>query len=116
MLRRAADEDLQDASRLERQKRLDRLARDMDARQYAEFTRSRQVSFLGHKHRFSQKFCVWLSTDSTGKVILADDLVDMSVDPSGLEIFAYLAQELIGYLGKISLHERKSQFFSTVTS
>ena len=59
LLRRAADNDLQDASHLERQKRLERLSKDMDARQYAEFNRSRQVTFLGHKHRFSQKFCVW---------------------------------------------------------
>lgn len=59
LLRRAADHDLQDASFLERQKRLERLSKDMDARQYAEFNRSRQVTFLGHKHRFSQKFCVW---------------------------------------------------------
>ena len=57
LLRRAADNDLQDASHLERQKRLERLSKD--ARQYAEFNRSRQVTFLGHKHRFSQKFCVW---------------------------------------------------------
>jgi len=109
LLRRAADNDLQDASHLERQKRLERLSKDMDARQYAEFNRSRQVTFLGHKHRFSQKFCVWLTTDSTGKIILADDLVDMSIDQSGLEIFAYLAHELIGYLVDMALIIQKDE-------
>ena len=103
LLRRAADDDLPDASRIERQKRLDRLAKDMDARQYAEFTRSRQVGFLGHKHRFSQKFWSWLTTDSAGKQILADDLVDMAIDSSGLEIFAYLAHELIGHIVDMAL-------------
>ena len=50
-----------------------------------------------------------LTTDSTGKIILADDLVDMSIDQSGLEIFAYLAHELIGYLVDMALIVQKDE-------
>lgn len=103
LLRKAADDELQDACRLERHKMLDRVARHMDVRQYTDFTRARQVTFINHKHRFSQKFYVWLTTDSTGRAILADDLVDMSIDPSGLEVFAYLANEMIGLIVDIAL-------------
>jgi hypothetical protein len=113
LLRRAADEELLDASRLERLKRLDRLARDLDARHYAEFTRARQVGFIGHKHRFSQKFYIWLTTDGTGRAILADDLVDMVIDQSALEVFGYLAHEAVGLLVDMALVVQQDELGKT---
>ena len=45
--------------KMERLKRLDRLSRDLDEPKYAEFTRARQVNFLGTKMRHLAKFNDW---------------------------------------------------------
>lgn len=109
LLTQALNEELHDECRLERLKRLDRLSRDMDERHYAEFTRARQVSFLGHKHRFSQKFYLWLTTDATGKAILADELTDLQLDQSAMEAFAYLAYETVGQVVDMALLIRQEE-------
>ncbi len=44
LLSKAANEELPDEARLERLRRLDRVARTMDERRYADFSRARQVA------------------------------------------------------------------------
>ena len=49
---KAANEDLPDQVRLDRLRRQDLLSRNLDDRKYAEFTKARQVNFLGYKMKY----------------------------------------------------------------
>ena len=104
----ALNDELPDEQRMERLKRIDRLSRDLDQRRYAEFTRARQVSFLGHNMKFASKFQEWILTGISNNFsevtmgggtaqTLAGATTDQKVkmDRSGLEALAYLAYEVL---------------------
>ena len=90
--------------KMERLKRLDRLSRDLDEPKYAEFTRARQVNFLGTKMRHLAKFNDWLYRDlggGQGQLPRADK--------SGLEVFSYFAYETVGHLVDLAMIVRKEE-------
>ena len=121
LLSQALNDELHDEMRTERLKRLDRLSRDMDERRYAEFTRARQVSFLGHNMKFASKFHEWvLSGLKSCDPMMDDDLGNFSMnsnsiernvkmDRSGLETLAYLAYETVGYIVEMALLVRRDE-------
>lgn len=100
LLEKAVNEELYDEVRMERLKRMDRLSRDLDERKYAEFTRARQVNFMGQKMKYPQKFMDWLTKDTGG-------WLDLKIDKSAMEIFSYLAYETVGHLVELSLLVRR---------
>ena len=119
LLTQALNDELHDEMRTERLKRLDRLSKDMDERRYAEFTRARQVSFLGHNMKFASKFQEWILTGVrfSEPVIEDGDPLFLSsvssfdkkinVDRSGLEALAYLAYETVGHIVEMALLVRR---------
>ncbi len=103
----ASNEELPDETRMLRLRRLDRISRSLDERRYAEFTRARQVGFLGAKMRQQQKFLEWLMKDSAswmppGGGIGSGD-AGCKIDRSGLEVLSYLAYETVGQIVEMSL-------------
>ena len=118
LLSQALNDELHDEMRTERLKRLDRLSRDMDERRYAEFTRARQVSFLGHNMKFASKFHDWVLSGlkSCDPLIEEDNNFssnpnsierNVKMDRSGLETLAYLAYETVGYIVEMALLVRR---------
>ena len=115
----ALNDELHDEIRTERLKRLDRLSRDLDDRRYSEFTRARQVSFLGHNMKFASKFQEWLLTgirsfepiieEVDGQMFTSALSIDQKVkmDRSGLEGLAYLAYETVGTIVDMALLVRR---------
>ena len=101
-LSRAAREEIADEARLERLRRLDRIARVLDERRYVEFSKARQAGFLGAKMRHQQRFHDWLTRDS--QHWMPGDV--RGVDKAGVEVFAYLAYETVGRLTEMSLTVR----------
>lgn len=104
VLTQAANEQLHDECRLERLRRLDRFSRDMEIKSYAEFTRARQVSFLGHQMKLSQKFQEWMTQDSS-----FDSSEILPLDRTALEALSYLAYETIGQIVDMSLQIRHDE-------
>ena len=119
LLTQALNDELHDEIRTERLKRLDRLTRDLDERRYAEFTRARQVSFLGHNMKFASKFQEWILTgvrsseptieDVDHPILTSTISIDQKVkmDRSGLEALAYLAYETVGQIVEMALLVRR---------
>ena len=119
LLTQALNDELHDEMRTERLKRIDRLSRDMDERRYAEFTRARQVSFLGHNMKFASKFQEWILTalkssepvmeEGEPMILTSTASVEQKVkmDRSGLEALAYLAYETVGQIVEMSLLVRR---------
>ena len=119
LLSQALNDELHDEMRTERLKRFDRLTRDMDERRYAEFTRARQVSFLGHNMKFASKFQEWILTGlrSEEPVMDSDEYscsasissneTKVKIDRSGLEALAYTAYETVGQLVEMALLVRR---------
>ena len=119
LLSQALNDELHDEMRTERLKRFDRLTRDMDERRYAEFTRARQVSFLGHNMKFASKFQEWILTGlrSVEPVMDNDEYscsasqpsneTKVKIDRSGLEALAYTAYETVGQLVEMALLVRR---------
>jgi len=113
VLTQALNEEIHDEVRLNRMKRRDRFTRILDERKYAEFTRARHISFLGHNMRFAAKFREWVVTgikatpteDSQTAAAAANDPNNsrIKMDRSGLEALAYLAYETVGYIVEMAL-------------
>ena len=118
LLSQALNDELHDEMRTERLKRLDRLSRDMDERRYAEFTRARQVSFLGHNMKFASKFQEWvlsglkccdpmIEEDNNFSLNPNSNERNVKMDRSGLETLAYLAYETVGSIVEMALLVRR---------
>lgn len=103
---KATSEELQDEVRMERLRRMDRLSRDLDERKYAEFSRARQVSFLGAKmNKNVTRFHDWLLSET-------QSWFHMTVDRVALEIFSYFAYETVGHLVEMALIVRKESEYT----
>lgn len=99
MLIKASNEELNDESKMERLKRLDRVSATMDGKKYEEFAKARQVNFIGAKLKYQQKFHDW--------IVKGNDWLDMKIDRLALEIFSYLAYETVGQLVEMALLVQK---------
>jgi transcription initiation protein SPT3 len=102
ILEQAMNGELHDEARMERLRRMDRMSRELTGRRYNDFTRARQVNFLGNKMKYPQKFHDWLTKDTATWMEPG-----MKVDKAGMEIFTYLAYESVGQMVEMSLFVRK---------
>jgi len=112
VLTQALNEEIHDEVRWNRLKRRDRYTRILDERKYAEFTRARHISFLGHNMRFAAKFREWVVTGikatptddaNSNSSSSASQSNGIKMDRSGLEALAYLAYETVGYIVEMAL-------------
>ena len=81
------------------------MPRELTGKRYNDFTKARQVNFLGHKMRFPQKFHDWLVrrrrlSDTT------EGATSCRVDRSAIEAFTFLAYEAVGQIVEMSLLAR----------
>ena len=96
---------------MERLRRLDRVARSLDERRYADFARARQVGFLsstgvGRPGRIQQqRFLEWLTRDAESWMpgVGVGEAASCKIDRSGLEVLSYLAYETVGQIVEMSL-------------
>ena len=80
------------------------MSRELTGKRYNDFTKARQVNFLGHKMRFPQKFHDWLvrrRLDTTEGATASS-----RVDRSAIEAFTFLAYEAVGQIVEMSLLAR----------
>lgn len=97
----AVNEELYDGIREQRVRRLDRFTQNLDQRRYAEFSKARQISFMAHGQKFKasqQKFYDWLTKD---------DITNIKIDKSAVEVFAFMANETVGHLVETSLISKR---------
>ena len=83
------------------------MSRELTGKRYNDFTKARQVNFLGHKMRFPQKFHDWLvrsrRSDTTEGATTGSRC---RVDRSAIEAFTFLAYEAVGQIVEMSLLAR----------
>ena len=85
------------------------MSRELTGKRYNDFTKARQVNFLGHKMRFPQKFHDWLVrrrrlSDTTTEGATTGS--SCRVDRSAIEAFTFLAYEAVGQIVEMSLLAR----------
>ena len=78
------------------------MSRELTGKRYNDFTKARQVNFLGHKMRFPQKFHDWLVRDAAATWMEPG----AKVDKSAIEAFTFLAYEAVGQIVEMSLLAR----------
>merc|ERR1719471_1570872 len=108
VLEQALDGELYDEARMERLRRMERMSRELTGKRYNDFTKARQVNFLGHKMRFPQKFHDWLvrSRRLSDTTEGATGGSSCRVDRSAIEAFTFLAYEAVGQIVEMSLLAR----------
>ncbi len=111
ILEQALAGQLHDEARMERLRRMDRMSRELTGKRYNDFTKARQVNFLGHKMKYPQKFHDWLTKDAGGWLEPG-----AKVDKAGLEVFTYLAYETVGQVVEMALISRKEMERDTVAA
>ena len=79
------------------------MSRELTGKRYNDFTKARQVNFLGHKMRFPQKFHDWLVKDAIAATWMEPCA---KVDKSAIEAFTFLAYEAVGQIVEMSLLAR----------
>ena len=79
------------------------MSRELTGKRYNDFTKARQVNFLGHKMRFPQKFHDWLVRDAAATWMEPG----AKVDKSAIEAFTFLAYEAVGQIVEMSLLARE---------
>jgi len=113
LLTQAINDELVDEVRMNRLRRRDRFTRHLDEKRYAEFTRARHISFIGHNMRFAAKFREWVTNGI--KAVAVDDpsvaansggSAEIKMDSTGLEALAYLAYETVGSITEMALAAR----------
>ena len=77
------------------------MSRELTGKRYNDFTKARQVNFLGHKMRFPQKFHDWLV-----RRLDTEGATSCRVDRSAIEAFTFLAYEAVGQIVEMSLLAR----------
>lgn len=103
VLEQALNGELYDEARMERLRRMERMSRELTGKRYNDFTKARQVNFLGHKMRFPQKFHDWLVKDAIAATWMEPCA---KVDKSAIEAFTFLAYEAVGQIVEMSLLAR----------
>jgi len=116
LLTQAINEELVDEVRMNRLRRRDRFTRQLDEKRYAEFTRARHISFIGHNMRFASKFREWVLNDINATSV-EDPLAaggdpqqssgQIQMDATGLEALGYLAYETVGAITEMALVARQ---------
>merc|ERR1719188_775019 len=102
VLEQALNGELHDEARMERLRRMERMSRELTGKRYNDFTKARQVNFLGHKMRFPQKFHDWLVRDAAATWMEPGT----KVDKSAIEAFTFLAYEAVGQIVEMALLTR----------
>merc|ERR1719471_658433 len=106
VLEQALDGELYDEARMERLRRMERMSRELTGKRYNDFTKARQVNFLGHKMRFPQKFHDWLVRSRRLDTTEGATGSSSRVDRSAIEAFTFLAYEAVGQIVEMSLLAR----------
>lgn len=96
------NESYEDALKKKRDKRLEKMTRDMTSQQYIAFSEARQSSFASHNNH--SKFSEWLFSSIPSKTTTP-------IDPNLVEVLAYLAYEFVGEIVELALLVKEERRF-----